>query len=59
MLEKQLTDVQNEEKLLKSELQMMKRQNEKLQTQIEAMEAAQAGNAQKLLAQNAIKEAAE
>jgi hypothetical protein len=51
--------VQNEEKLLKSELQMMKRQNEKLQTQIEAMEAAQAGNAQKLLAQNAIKEAAE
>jgi chaperonin cofactor prefoldin len=35
-----LSELQNEEKLLKSELQMMKKQNEKLQTQIEAMEAA-------------------
>lgn len=30
----------NEEKLLKSELHMMKKQNEKLQNQIDAMEAA-------------------
>lgn len=35
-----MSELQNEEKLLKSELQMMKKQNEKLQTQIEAMEAA-------------------
>jgi chaperonin cofactor prefoldin len=35
-----LSELQNEEKLLKSELHMMKKQNEKLQTQIEAMEAA-------------------
>ena len=44
-------EMENEQKLLKTELQMMKKQNEKLQTQIEAMEAAQVGNVPKIYAE--------
>jgi hypothetical protein len=44
--------LENEQKLLKTELHMMKKNNEKLQTQIEAMEGAQAGNVPKIQAEN-------
>jgi hypothetical protein len=44
--------LENEQKLLKTELHMMKKNNEKLQTQIEAMEGAQAGNIPKMLAEH-------
>ena len=51
-LEKQLGELENEQKLLKTELHMMKKNNEKLQTQIEAMEGAQAGNIPKIQAEH-------
>jgi hypothetical protein len=44
--------LENEQKLLKTELHMMKKNNEKLQTQIEAMEGAQAGNIPKIQAEH-------
>lgn len=47
-LEQHLAEMENEQKLLKTELHIMKKQNEKLQTQIEAMEAAQTGNVPKI-----------